>query len=129
VTGADPDWTAPPVNTAINNIGVVLRDNWSSNYFYSGPIGMFEHDYTLSAPDHGKVLDSISYSITSANYEMLFAVSGDAVPEPSSITLGILSLVYIGRREVNNPDHHRGATSQDLAIDAAFALPSRRRST
>ena len=78
LTRNDLDWTAPPPsNTAITNVGVVL-DNSSWTGFYTAAQSMFEHDYTLSVADQMIALDSISFSITAGNCEMLFAVSGDA---------------------------------------------------
>jgi hypothetical protein len=102
LTGSDPDWvTPPPSNTAIGDVGVI-RPNNSWTGFYAGALDMFEHDYTLSASDQAKVLDSIGFSRTSGNHEMLFAVSGySAVPEPSSMAMlvgmGITGACFLGR--------------------------------
>lgn len=96
-TGSDPDWVTPPdatTNSAITNCGLVLDYNsWSG--FDSGNVSMFEHDYTLSLQNQQKILNSISFSRTAGNYEMLFAVSGDQLSTPSSPEFTVLPISQV----------------------------------
>lgn len=100
-TQADPDWTQTGLN-AIDNMGLFPRSgSWAGAY--SGNLHMFEHDFLLSATDQAKTLTSISFNKISGNM-VLFAVSGIAVPEPSSLSLmGLVGMAIVrlarGRRK------------------------------
>ena len=96
----DPDWSNPGAgNAAISNVGAALRGNWG-DFNYAAPLGMFEHDFTLSGSDATKTLSSIDFVTVSGVDTLLMAVSGTpaiaSTPEPATLGLLSLGLISVG---------------------------------
>lgn len=90
----DYDWTNGTTDgsQAFTNYGLVAQNNPGS--FYGGFLAAYEHDYTLSATDAAKTLDSITLTNTNGGTVMFLGMSGVSVPEPAS--LGLLGLTGFG---------------------------------
>ena len=91
-----PDWFGG-TPFAIQGLGRVTRV--ASGFVFDGlPTNprMYELDYTLSLPDSNKTLNSITFTQNSGGVLNIFALSGNTVPEPSTlmlIALGGLSIL------------------------------------
>jgi hypothetical protein len=120
----DNDWTDANANNtdgsvAFTNYGLVAQNN--ANSYYNGYLYAAEHDYTLSATDATKILDSITLTNTNGGTVMFLALSGFEVPEPSSLAaicgLGFVGLIGLKWRR-------RGAardTTRKTAADGMIA--------
>ncbi len=71
----EPDWTFNG-NNALLNTGLA-----NTGGYYGGTLNLFEHDFTLTAADQAKTLNSVTFNTTSSTGAGLafFAMSGQVV--------------------------------------------------
>ncbi len=74
--------------------------NTSGEFFYNGTLAMAERTFTLSPADQLRTVTSIDLAITGGDHAVFHAISGAAIPEPTTLVLGLIGLVACGRRRM-----------------------------
>lgn len=96
LSGNGIDWTNGAASEVVSSNHGLAND--SNQAFYGDTLSIVERTFTLSAADQGKTLTSIDLARTGGTNVVFHAISGQAVPEPSSALLSLLALGFMARR-------------------------------